>query len=82
MTKDKGHIFVEYAIVAMVHMIYTNNTMGTLIVCREGYVTMKPTYSYVLYLFVDSSSLTEPKYQFIDVTIASQVINEFKFQQA
>ena len=43
---------------------------------------MKTTYNYVLYLFVDLSTLftlalADPK-----VTMASHVINEFKFQQA
>ena len=60
MTEDKGRIFVEYTVVAVVNMIYT---MGTSYITSmfHGLSTMKETYIYVLYLFVDSSSWADPK---------------------
>ena len=41
MTDDKGYIFVEFTILAMVHMIlyYGDVTLG----CMAGYLTMKIT---------------------------------------
>ena len=76
MTEDEGLISVEFTILAMVHMIYYGDvTLG----CTAGYLTMKTTYNYVLYLFVDSSVWNEVKFQAIEVTIASHVISEFKF---
>ena len=42
---------------------------------------MKTTYNYVLYLFINTLSWNEWKYQYIDVTVVSHVIDEFKVQQ-
>ena len=79
MTEDKRCIFVEYTILAVVHMIYYGDiTLGY----KVGYLTMKTTYNYVLCLSVNSSTWNEVKFQSINVTIASHMINEFKFQQA
>ena len=68
-------MFLKYTVVGMVLMIYT---LG----CWAGYVTMKTTYDYVLYYFVDSSTRTKQKYQSFKITIALHMINDFIFQQA
>ena len=80
MTEDKGRIFVEYTVIALVHMIlyYGDITLG----CGADYVTIKATYNYVLYLFVDSSTWFALALPDLKVTIVSHVINEVKFQQA
>ena len=57
---------------------YRDVTLGR----RAGYVTMKTTYNYVLYLFVDSSTCFTPALGDPEITIVSHMINEFKFQQA
>ena len=72
------HVFIEYTAVAVVHMIYYGDII---LVCRASYLTMKTTYNYVLYLFADSLSWTEPKYQSTKVTIALHVIDEFIFNR-
>ena len=45
------------------------------------YVTMKTTYNYVLYLFVNSSTSFAPALADLKVTMVLHVINEFKFPQ-
>ena len=50
MAEDESGIFVEYTVVAVVHIYYGDVTLG----CRASYVTMKTTYNYVMSLFVDS----------------------------
>ena len=62
----------------MIYVYYGDVALG----CRVNYVTMKSNYNYVLYLFVNSSSINKQIYQSIKVTIVSHMINEFKFQQA
>ena len=57
---------------------YGDVTLG----CTVGYLTMKTTYNYVLYLFVNSLAWNEVKFQSIEVTIASHMINKLKFKQA
>ena len=74
MTEDEGRIFVEYTIVAVVHMIYTMS--------RGDYVTMKTTYNYVLYFIVNSWAWFALALADLKVTMVSHVINKFKFQQA
>ena len=79
MTEDEGRIFVEYTIVAVVHMIYTRDiTLGY----RGDYLTMKTTYNYVLYFIVDSWAWFALALADLKVTMVSHVINKFKFQQA
>ena len=73
MTEDKVHIFLKYTVLGMILMIYT---LG----CWVGYVTMKTTYDYVLYYFVDSSTRPKQKYQSFKVTIALHMISYFMFQ--
>ena len=43
---------------------------------------MKTTYNNVLHLFINSSTLFSPALADLKETMASHVINEFKFQQA
>ena len=59
-------------------MYYGDVTLG----CRAGYVTMKISYNYFLYLFVESSAWFAPALADLKVTMVSHVIDEFKFQQA
>ena len=56
---------------------YGDVTLG----CRGGYVTMKTTYNYVLYLIIDSSAWFALAPADLKVTVASHVISEFKFPQ-
>ena len=56
MTEDKGRTFVKYTVVAVVHDKYYGDIIYT-----HGLSTMKETYIYVLYHFVDSSSWADPK---------------------
>ena len=79
MTDDKGCILVEYTVVAVVHILYYGDiTLG----CGADYVTIKTTYNYVLYLFVDSLTQFALALADLKVTIVSHVIDEVKFQQA
>ena len=59
------------------HVHYGDITLG----CRMGYVTMKTTYNYVLYFFVNSSTWFALALVDLKVTMVSHLINEFKFQQ-
>ena len=72
MTEDEDGIFVEYTVLAMVHMIYYGDvTLG----CRAGYVTMK---KYVLYLFVDSWTWFALALTDLKVTMVSHVIDKVR----
>ena len=57
-------------------MYYGDVTLG----CRADYVTIKTTYNYVLYLFVDSSTWFAPELADLKVTMMLHMIDEFKFQ--
>ena len=71
MTEDEGCIFVEYTVLAVVHMM-----------CRADDVTIKTTFNNVLYLFIASSTLFALALADLKETLMSHVINEFKFQRA
>ena len=77
-TEDEGCRFVECTVVTVVLMIYYGDiTLG----CRDDYVTIKTTYNYVLYLFVDSLTWLAPALVDLKVTMVLHLIDEFKFQQ-
>ena len=81
MTEDEGHIFMKFVHHGS-HTSYDKHNGNITVGYGVGYVTMKTTYNYVLYFFVDLLSRNKPKYQSIKVTIVSYVIDEFIFQQA
>ena len=58
------------------------NSLPQSVGCRVDYVTIKRTYNYVLYLFVNSSTWFALALADLKVTMVLHMINKFKFQLA
>ena len=70
------HLVIVYACLISYDIYYGDVALG----CRGGYVTMKATYNYVLYLIIDSLAWFVLALADLKIIMVSHVIDEFNFQ--